>query len=472
MDVTKAPVISQIPVISQQYPVPPSVQRYPVPYLWATFTILVTIIIFVLIERGADFSNIQNNWSEYRCQPLMMPFAGMFGHDVNENFQFCLQQIIQEQTRGVTGPFAGGMLGFTTILTNLMNSVNSFRVTMATLVGGVLKIISEFKARMTALMGRVKLSASRMKAMMYRVYGTMTAVMFMGISAQTGIANFGDTFIFKFIDTFCFPPEQLIELEIREKVPIHTVKIGTVLKGGHTVESTYTFYADGQPMVRIGNVIVSSNHFVKHLRKWILSKDHPDAISVGDWSGGTQRPLVCLSTDTHRIPIDDYIFADYDETDEANATTQNWVDQSLNGRVRRDTPYPDVSYEIGSPPKTRVKTLEGYKSLSEIKLGTFISEKQKVVGIQKSMTDELCKLPSGEKVAIGTLLWNSSKGEWVRAYTMYPVELQVSETIALFVSPGAQYELEGGQIIRDAMEIYSPDTKQEYAKILTSKIIA
>ena len=463
MDVTKAPVISD----------PPSTQKYPVPYLLAFFTLLVSILIYVGIERGADFSNIQNNWPEYRCQPLMMPFAGMFGHDVNENFQFCLQQIIQEQTRGVTGPFVGGMFGFTTILSNLMNSVNSFRVTMATLVGGVLKIISEFKTRMTALMGRVKLSASRMKAMMYRVYGTMMAVMFMGISAQTGISNFGDTFIFKFIDTFCFPPEQLIELENKQKVPIQTIEIGTKIKGGHCVESIYKFYADGQPMVRIGNVIVSSNHFVKYQRKWILSKDHPDAISVGDWSGGTQRPLICLSTDTHRIQIDDYTFADYDETDEGNAITQAWVDQSLNGETRKDTPYPGLSYEVGSPSETLVKTLEGYKALSEITLGTYITKKGRVVGIQKSMTNELCNLPCGRKVARGSLLWSALKGKWVRAYSMYPSDLlsSMTETIALFVSPGAQYELEGGQIVRDAMEIYSPDTKQEYARILTSKIV-
>jgi hypothetical protein len=42
-----------------------------------------------------------------------------------------------------------------------------------------------------------------------------------------------------------------------------------------------------------------------------------------------------------------------------------------------------------------------------------------------------------------------------------------TETIALFVSPGAQYELEGGHIVRDAMEIYSPETKKAYAEALT-----
>lgn len=446
----------------------PVIKEYPVPYLWALLLISISIGIFIFIEQNSAFSNIKSNFGEYRCQPLMMPFVGLFGYDTNENFQFCLNQIIQDKTQGVTAPFAQGMSGFIGILSNLMNSINSFRVTLATLVGGILKIISEFKARMTALMGRVKLTASRMKAMMYRVYGTMTAVMFMGISAQTGIANFGDTFIFKFIDTFCFPPEQLIELESGKSIPISEIKIGDILKGSISVESTYTFLADGQPMVQIGSVKVSSNHFIKYNNKWILSKDHPEAISIGGWSGS---PLHCLTTDTHRIPVNDYIFSDYDETDEANSVTQAWVDKSLNGRITGN--ISKCSYEIGSPSDTRIKTLNGYLPLSMIKLGDPINKTARVVGIQNSTITEYCILPGGQKVATGTLLWNSLTNEWTRASILYSKHTFKTPVncIALFVSPGAQYELEGKHIVRDAMEIYSPDTKEEYAKILLSKYV-
>ena len=74
-------------------------------------------------------------------------------------------------------------------------------------------------------------------------------------------------------------------------------------------------------------------------------------------------------------------------------------------------------------------------------------------------------------IAAGGLLWSPLKGEWIRAYTMYPIEKisEPLETIALFVSPGAQYTLEGGYIVRDAMEIYSPDTKAAYANALINQ---
>lgn len=442
--------------------------EYSVPYLWFLLLVVIAVGIFVAIEYGSNISSIQENWPEYRCQPHIMPFAGLFGHNINENFQFCIQQIIQENTKGIAGPFAQGMGGFTSVLMNLMKSANSFRTMLATLVGGVFKIISEFKARMTALMSRVKITASRMKAMMYRVYGTMFAVMYMGMSAQTGIANFGDSFIFKFIDTFCFPPEQPISLYDGTVVPISTVKVGDILLNGHRVETTYKFAADGQDMVILGNVTVSSNHFVRFDGKWRMAKDHPDARVLGPWRGGLERPLICLTTHDHIIPIGSYIFADYDETNEGDAFTREWVGNSLNGKKQKILPHPNESYEVGSPSSTKVLTLKGYKALSTINLGDMITEKAKVVGIQVSETSDICRLPGDQLVAAGALLWSPLKGEWIRAYTMYPIEkvLDPIETIALFVSPGAQYTLEGNYIVRDAMEVYSPDTKAAYAAAL------
>jgi hypothetical protein len=450
----------------------PVIQEYPVPYLLFTLLLAICIGIFVAIENMANMADIQNNWSQYRCQPQMMPLAGLFGYSINENFEFCLQQIIQESTKGVTGPFASGMFGFTSILTNLMNSANSFRTMLATLVGGVIKIINEFKARMTAMMGRVKLTASRMKTLMYRVYGTMFAVIYMGLSAQTGIANFGDTFIFKFIDTFCFPPEQPVMLNDGLVIPISEVLVGDILQGGHTVQTIYNFAADGQEMVELSPALiqVSSNHFIRHNVKWIMAKEHPDAKSIGGWSGGKERPLICLTTHDHILPVGPYIFADYDETDEGNSDTQAWVDKSLNGKTRKDSPHPNASYEVGLPSSTMVKTLEGYKPLYEIKLGEKLTETDTVVGIQISETSEFCRLTEIQRVTRGSLIWNQEKGEWLRAYSFLPEAFSnKTEVIALFVSPGAKYEIMGGHVIRDAMEVYSPDTKKSYAEHLLKK---
>lgn len=451
---------------------PPVKSEYPVPYLWFILLLVVLSGIFAMIEWGANFSDIQSKWPEYRCQPHIMPFAGFFGQDINENFQFCLQQIIQEQTKGVTAPFAQGMFGFTGVLTKLMDSANSFRTMLATLVGGVIKIIGEFQNRMTALMGRVKVTASRMKAMMYRVYGTMFAVVYMGLSAQTGISNFGDTFIFKFIDTFCFPPEQEIILKSGEKMAISDIIVGDILVSGNRVESTYMFIADGQEMVSLRGIEVSSNHLVASSGVWVMAKDHPDAVPIKPWSGGHERPLICLTTSDHIMDIGPYIFADYDETEKGNQPTQQWVHSSLNGLS--DVLYKEVPYDVGIQCLEKVKTLDGEKSVIDIKLGDRLTEKAVVIGILNSQVTELCILPNGSHIATGTLLFEKESAQWLRACTLYPVYKLKSpaDIIALFVSPGASYELKNGTILRDAMEIYSPQTKKAYTDSLLGKPVA
>ena len=454
---------------------------------YAMFIMLLTfaIGIYIAIENGASALTVGTNWPENRCQPQYMLLAGLFGHDVNENFQFCLNQIIQDKTKGATGPFASGMMGFTGILSNLMDSANSFRVTLATLVGGILKIISEFQARFTALASRIKITAVRMKVMMNRVYGMMFSIIYMGLSAVTGVLNFGDSFVFKFVDTFCFPPETPIAIENGVVKPISEIKLGDFLEGGHRVTSVYQFAADGQEMVRLGSVEVSSNHFVQFNERWIAAKDHPDAYKITDWSGGTTRPLICLSTDDHIIDLQGFRFADYDETEEGNSKTQIWIDASLNGG-RRDgtsrpgtprpgTPYPETSYDIGVSSTTKIKTLNGLQEIGKVELGTYITKTDRVVGIQRSLITDVSKLPSGQIIGSGTLVWIPQTNKWIRAGNLYGMNLSYlsyqTETVSLFVSPGANYELEDGTIVRDAMEVYSPETKKAYAeKMLAMKL--
>ena len=63
---------------------------------YAMFIMLLTfaIGIYIAIENGASALTVGTNWAENRCQPQYMLLAGLFGHDVNENFQFCLNQDI------------------------------------------------------------------------------------------------------------------------------------------------------------------------------------------------------------------------------------------------------------------------------------------------------------------------------------------------------------------------------------------
>ena len=91
-----------------------------------TLTIVI-ILIFVAMYfyniLAVGIKNIQDNWPEYRCNPSIMPFAGMFGHDAGSNFTFCIQNMQTD--------FMGYLLQPLTYLTSVQN------ISMGNLMGSI-----------------------------------------------------------------------------------------------------------------------------------------------------------------------------------------------------------------------------------------------------------------------------------------------------------------------------------------------
>ncbi len=53
--------------------------------------IFVTLYVANVLAIGKK--NIQDNWALYRCSPMVMPIANMFGHDTMKNFSYCIQNM-------------------------------------------------------------------------------------------------------------------------------------------------------------------------------------------------------------------------------------------------------------------------------------------------------------------------------------------------------------------------------------------
>ena len=433
---------------------------------------LITTLIFlgalVGLSKMSDLEKVNTNWESYRCRPDVMIMADYYGHDSTQNIEYCLKSGFDKRAKQVIGPFYTYLEKFVEVLVIMLGSINSIRMIFATIVGSATQVFSEFSGRMQALMQRFQMAAIRMKLLMGRVFATMYAVIFMGMAGIKAGQNFGNTFLFKFLDTFCFDPYTLITLASGQEVPIKAVKIGDVLEGGQRVTSTFQFIADGQDMVFLprkdGFIRVSTNHYIKYKDTWILSKDHPDAIPTNEWSGGKLRPLICLNTNTHEIPIDSYIFNDYDETSEGDAEAMKMVTDILNGK---ESPLvmPDSS-EMACHPNTLIHTKLGLIPASEIKLGDALSLGT-VTGIVKKVCSRFCDV-NGELFASGTCVW--WKERWIRAYEIFPVS--VCEPIVFYsfvVSPSACIETSFGTVFRDYVEVHSKDIEAPYSRSLGSE---
>ena len=73
---------------------------------YETLQIILIVVIGILIAffifSTYAIEYVNNNWNEYRCQPLYMMIAGILGHDPDENNKYCVEQqtniIVHEQT--------------------------------------------------------------------------------------------------------------------------------------------------------------------------------------------------------------------------------------------------------------------------------------------------------------------------------------------------------------------------------------
>jgi hypothetical protein len=188
-------------------------------------TTLIFIGVLVGFQKLLNVEKIKKNWEQYRCRPDVMLMAGLYGHDASENLEYCLKNGFDKRASNVIGPFYTYLSSFTGVLLTFLSNINSLRMTFATLVGSVSQVFSEFSQRMQALLYRFQTSAIRIRFLMGRVFATMYAIIFMGVSGIRATTNFGNTFLFKFLDTFCFDPDTRVEIDVKGEIPIKDVKI-------------------------------------------------------------------------------------------------------------------------------------------------------------------------------------------------------------------------------------------------------
>lgn len=442
--------------------------------LWSVSTalfviLLICIIVFVLLfgmSTVFDIKKIKDNWAEQRCSPMIMPFAGLFGYNTKENFEFCMGKIFTTHSSPYMGSINSMFSQSTSLLQTLFDSVDSLRNTIATLGGGINVVFQEFTDRISNFFFRLRLSAIQIKTLIGRMYAILFSVMYMGLSGITGMTTFTNTVLFSFLNTFCFPGNTLLYVKDKGNVPIKDIQIGDVLLPGESmVTATFRFYSEGQPMVQLGPVLVSTNHYVMYEGKWVMAGDHPNAIEKGGWD--STEPLYCLNTSTNQIPIQYLTFLDYDETTKADEVTMNFIESRINS-VSAPRSYPFTEYCPSIHEDTLVKTKLGSKKAKEMVIGDSLTTGSEVVGVIRRKVHEVCRLPDGTILTPSTLVWDEENHIWYRVGTREDVCATMCEMVSFVVVPNSQLELGNGKRIRDYMELCSPDSEMYYSDHLKS----
>lgn len=268
----------------------------------ATLTAILAVGYWLMVAR---LDEIRENWIQYRCNPLYMPFAGMVGQDVASNFTKCTMKSFQDYAGFIMDPIQTLFGTFLKMFSSIAESLQSMRQMFAGIRNGFLGIVSMIFGKLANTMAAMQYLMIRIRTVFMRVAGIMQGMMNIATAGvQTGRSVVNGP-IGKTISFLCFAPETQVKLLDASSAPIAHLHVGDVLTDGSVVTGKYYLSGQGETLYSYRGVLVTGSH---RLEDGSFVSDQPDAILT------TQRrsTLVCLDTDTGLIPINDVLFRDFE----------------------------------------------------------------------------------------------------------------------------------------------------------------
>ena len=493
-------------------------------YLTLFALILLLTSIFAILVASTDVQDIKNNWDKRRCETLVL-FAGSLFKDAydkrtstefaQDNFQFCIRVMADEVIKAAFAPLyaiAGQQMGAQSTLAGPMNSI---RAMIAQGMKTFSSLLDEQYRQYKATHVHVTKTWHHIRFAMGRIGGIVTSILYLGLTAAVLVQNTMKFIIivilifigimaamslliwFKIIPVlgiiiimiallasadaqtggwisggnadagpFCVDPEALVRMADGSYTSLKNIIINDKLFEGAVVTGVLVVDGSKETIVSIDGVRMSTSHRVLHDSKWILAKDHPEAIPSDDLS-----ILICLNTTTHSVPIKGnngivYV-SDWEEisfSEEKNNWIK-WVNQMLNGDKNDKFRYP-TSVPLFSP-SVKVSTDEGLVESSSIKLGDKILTSggyTKVVGIYSGqlMSD---KPKNPEWISDG--LWIKSKSIWITRET--DINDNSGENMLrglCFITEKGSFYIHAGQNIyhvRDFTEVGPDEIAESYS---------
>jgi hypothetical protein len=438
-------------------------------FIWFLLLTLLNVGILIALFTVGSLEEVAKNWPRYRCNPIFMPFAASFGSDPVENFRFCLDSVFAGKAAQIFSPLYNILNEFGNIITKIVNVAMGLRNLFANLRTSIIDFFGNVKQKILTILTQVRVSFIKMNQLMGRVFGTLYAVIYMGLSGLAAGQNIANNDLVKFLFEFCFAPDTPIPLANGSTIPIHAVRVGDLLAPlegtAPLVSSKFTFDGTNTRMVKIGDLHLSAEHYVGGAP----AEEHSIAVPAA-----SIPLLVCLNVNGHRFRIGDVVVSDYDESSSIDVikTTQALAEYRLNGYSSIPPTNPRVikaleEYSLGIEGSALVLLKNGdWKRLDEIKVGDCLEVGGKVVGTVEESVKYAVTLLSGVTVSASQLIWIDDR--WDRAAVVYAAHPFQGTLYQLFVENCSSFyvkkEGELPDVVREYREIADPAMEDSYRK--------
>jgi hypothetical protein len=293
---------------------------------------IIVVIIFILLYifniLVVGIQRIKDNWPLYRCQPLVMPFASIFGHDTGKNFAYCIQTMQKGFMDDLLKPVNFNISALGDITSGLTKNLNDtrdftkyFRFSVADAFGNIFATVFN-------IMIEVQRTVINMKDMVGKLIGIMTTTFYMMNGSIMTMRSAWEGPPGALVRALCFHPLTKLKLQSGEMVAMKDIQLNSILdngtrvcavmqisnldENGAYVEKMYKVKRTINAKKDIGeDILVSGSHL-------IYNPDCKEFVHVNDLPSATLAEvdcavLSCLITSDHTIPIGEWIFHDWED---------------------------------------------------------------------------------------------------------------------------------------------------------------
>ena len=286
------------------------------------FLLLYSVNVFV-----SKYQYIKDNWAEYRCKPEIMPVSSLWGVDTQENFMYCTETMQLSMMDPILAPInstLGGILGIAGSLTSNLTSLSDILGNLSLDNFNFVTMITEFFSSFTKMFEFLVLI---LMDIIQRIVASVVSVLYLLTSGNNAIQSLyaSQKPLIESVQGFtgtkpsCFHPDTIVPLINNNYKKIKDITLSDTLLNNINVEGIMKLkYQDNEEnkFYKLFNkdgthILVTAKHLVYYNKKWINVEDHPNALITD-----VKTDIVyCLITNTHTIPIKDYIFHDWEDND-------------------------------------------------------------------------------------------------------------------------------------------------------------
>ena len=334
---------------------------------------LFIISIWVYFHLLVNAQAIKDDWVNQRCNPKVMPFAGLINKPDNktiteftgENFNYCTQTILSNLTGIAVQPFQYLTNYLLSIFQGFLDSINKIRDVFTNLRTNMQNIAENILQRILNVMIPLQRIFMAMMDSLQKAQGVLTASLFTSLGSYYTLKALLGAIVELIVKMLivlvaiivglwvlpftwpaagamsavflaiaiplaiivgvmtevlhiqssgipklkCFDAKTMLKVN-KKLIQIKNIKIGETIENENNILGKIKLMSENEDFYNYNNIVISGSHKVFENNKWILIKDSIFSKKINNYN---EKYIYCLITQQKLIKINDHLFLDWDE---------------------------------------------------------------------------------------------------------------------------------------------------------------